>query len=350
MSLSPAQVAQRREGVSASEPAAIVGLDPYRSAIDVWLDKTGRAQPFAGNDRTKWGNTLEPVIRADYAERRGLRVEVPGTLDHPTVTWAKATPDGICYVMGKSVPVRGLEIKTHSFRAAHWYGEPGTDAVPPHELIQCQWNMFVSGLEVWDLVAFIDGQPADYLISRDDELIEMLRERCERFLVDNVRGDKPPEPDGSESYDRYLSTRFPHHGDREKFVNIDTRPEVLVDVQRLRAVRAHLDAYEAEEATIEQRLKLVIADEAGLEWTDFERKKKSNIYYRQASDSSKTDHAAAYVELAQRVQLKFAKKPAVVKAFNALHVEAEAAHTKIVPGSRKFIVPRSWSKKTNKEK
>jgi hypothetical protein len=101
------------------------------------------AAPFAGNDRTKWGNTLEPVIRSDYAERRGLRVEVPGTLDHPTVTWAKATPDGICYVPGNAVPVRGLEIKTHSFRAAHWYGEPGTDAVPAHELIQCQWNMFI---------------------------------------------------------------------------------------------------------------------------------------------------------------------------------------------------------------
>ena len=350
MSLSPAQVAQRRTGISASEVAAIVGLDPYRSPIDVWLDKTGRAQPFAGNDRTKWGNLLEPQIRADYAERRGLRVEVPGTLDHPTVEWAKATPDGICYVRGNAVPVRGLEIKTHSFRAAHWYGEPGTDAVPPHELIQCEWNMFVSGLEVWDLVAFIDGQPADYLIGRDDDLIAMLREQAERFLVDNVKADKPPEPDGSESYDRYLSTRFPHHGDREKFVNIDTNPEVLVDVRRLREVRSQLDALETEEATIEQRLKLVIADEAGLEWTDFEHKKKSHIYYRIASDSSKTDFTAAYAELATRMQLHFAKKAAVVKAFNKLHEEAAAAHTKVTSGTRKFICPRSWSKKNNKEK
>ena len=348
MTLSQAQLAQRREGASASDIAPIVGLDPYRTPVDVWLDKTGRSAPFVGNLRTKWGNTLEGPIRDDYAERRGLRVEVPGTLDHPMVKWAKATPDGICYVMGNSVPVRGLEIKTHSFRAAHWYGEPGTDQVPPHELIQCMWNMFVTGLEVWDLVAFIDGQPADYIIRRDDDLISMLAERVERFLVDNVKADKPPEPDGSESYDRYLSTRFSHHGDREKFVNIDTRPEVMQDVQRLRVVRSQLDELTSEESTIEQRLKLVIGNDAGLEWMDFERKKPSHIYYRQSADSSKTDFAAAYAELAQRVQLHFTKKPAVVKAFNKLHAEAQEANTNTVSGSRKFIVPRSWSKKPTK--
>jgi putative phage-type endonuclease len=346
MSLSPAQLAQRRGGASASDIAPIVGLDPYRSPVDVWLDKTGRAAPFAGNSRTHWGNVLEGPIRADYAERRGLRVEVPGTLDHPTIPWAKATPDGICYVMGNAVPVRGLEIKTHSFRTAHWYGEPGTDQVPAHELIQCMWNMFVTGLEVWDLVAFIDGQPADYLVRRDDDLIGTLRERVERFLVDNVKADKPPEPDGSESYDRYLSTRFSHRNDT--FVNIDTRPEVLVDVQRLREVRAELDELEAEESTIEQRLKLVIGDDSGLEWTDFGTKKKANIYYRLASDGSKTDFAAAYAELATRLQLLFGKR--TVKKINAEMLEARDAHTKITPGSRRFIVPRSWSKKNNKEK
>ena len=122
MTLSPEQIARRREGISASEMAAIVGLDPYRSPIDVFLDKTGRAAPFAGNERTHWGNLLEDPIRNDYATRRGLLVTVPGTLDHPTLPWAKATPDGVCYMPDSAYPCRGLEIKTHSFRVAHLYG------------------------------------------------------------------------------------------------------------------------------------------------------------------------------------------------------------------------------------
>ena len=294
MTLSPEQIARRREGISASEMAAIVGLDPYRSPIDVFLDKTGRAAPFAGNERTHWGNLLEDPIRNDYATRRGLLVTVPGTLDHPTLPWAKATPDGVCYMPDSAYPCRGLEIKTHSFRVAHLYGEPGTDEVPSHELIQCMWNMFVTGLDVWDLVSFIDGQPADYVIRRDDELIDTLRDRAERFLVDNVKADNPPEPDGSESYGKFLSTRYPHRSDAP-YLAIDNKPALLADVAALRSVRAELDRLETEEATIEQRLKVAIGHLSGLEWT--EDKKKVRIHYKLAKDGEKTDWESAYVEL-----------------------------------------------------
>ena len=354
MSLSQAQLAQRRAGISASEVAAIVGLDPYRSPIDVWLDKTNRTQPFVGNLRTKWGHALEPLIRDDYAERRGLRVEVPGTLDHPTVTWAKATPDGVCYVPGNPVPVRGLEIKTHSFRAAHWYGEPGTDQVPPHELIQCTWNLFVSGLDIWDLVSFVDNQPTDYLVTRDDDLILMLRERTERFLVDNVKADKPPEPDGSESYDRYLSTRFSHKD--ETFVSIDGKRDLLANMRRLRDVRSHLDEFETEGKRLEQELKLAIDDNSGLEWTETD-KKKSRIFYRKAKDSEKMDWQGAYHDVVLRAQLALSASkygPSQAQATEALSQIADesaaaAAHMKVVPGSRRFIVPRAWSKNTKED-
>ena len=355
MSLTPEQLAQRRAGISASDVAAIVGMHPYASPIDVWLDKTGRKEPFAGNERTKWGNILEPAIRDDYAERRGVRVEVPGTLDHPTITWAKATPDGICYLPGRGMPENGLEIKTHSFRVRDWYGEQGTDQVPAHELIQCVWNLFVSGLDVWDLVAFIDGQPADYVIRRDDDLIDMLREAAERFLVDNVKADKPPEPDGSKSYDRYLSTRFPHKG--EAFVSIDGRTADLSDVRRLREVRSQLGDLELEAETIAQRLKITIGVNAGIEWTDPGDKRKSRITYRLAKDSEKTDWQAAYGDLLAKAKLvlgvdhgdEMDHERAFHDALKEISDHDIATNIKVSPGSRRFLVPKSWSKKINQE-
>ena len=184
-----------------------------------------------------------------------------------------------------------------------------------------------------------------YAISADDDLIGMLRERAERFFVDNVKADKPPEPDGSESFDNYLSTRFPHRN--EAFVSIDTKIELLGARDRLRRVRSELGILESEKETIEQQLKLAIGHDAGLEWT--EGKKKSRIYYRLAADGEKTDWHAAYVELVNRVQLSFgAIDHGAAPLIATLDAESKLAQTKVTPGSRRFICPKSWSK-NNKE-
>jgi putative phage-type endonuclease len=331
--LSAEQLAQRRAGISATDVSSIVGLNPWSSPIDVFLDKTGRKPPFEGNSRTKWGNLLEPQIRDDYAERRGLRVEVPGTLDHPEVTWAKATPDGICYWPGGAVPINGLEIKSHSSRVAHMYGEPGTDAVPAHILIQCQWNLFVSGLDIWDLVAFIDNQPLDYVIRRDDELIGLLRDRCERFLVDHIRADVPPEPDGSASYDKYLLSRFPQRD--EELRKLEASDKVIDAVHALRIARGHADHYEQTVDTLTQQLKLACGEFAGLEYLD-EHGKRERITYRASKDSTKTDWEGAFREYAARV------------SNDAYAQEAISNHSRTVPGSRRFVVPRAWGKNSSK--
>jgi putative phage-type endonuclease len=353
MSLSPAQLAQRLEGATATDVAAILDLHPYRTKIDVYGDKLGIAPPFAGNERTKWGNILEIPIREDYAERRGVRVEVPGTLTHPTVPWAMATPDGICYRPSQAYPDNGLEIKTHSFRAADQYGDPGTDEVPQHELIQCMWNMFVSGLDVWDLVAFVDGQPADYRIKRDDELIGLMREEAEKFLVDHVRKKVPPGADGSKSYNRYLSTRYPHK--QADLVSLDDKPEAMMLVRSLRAELDQLAQTKTSVEIIKQNLKAVIGEHSGLEWTDLTRpKKKDRIYFRTSKDGTKTDWEAAWRSLVIEAQLALSVDPNddsdsqgdFHEALTNIADEARsrALYTETVSGTRRFNVPKWWSK------
>jgi putative phage-type endonuclease len=375
MSLSPDQLAQRKAGITATDAAAILGLHPYRSPIDVYADKLGIAAPFLGNERTKWGNILEAPIREDYAERYGVRVEVPGTLAHPDVTWAMATPDGICYLPRHSHPRNGLEIKTHSFRAADDYGDPGTDEVPQHELIQCMWSLFVCGLDEWDLVPFVDGQPADYRIKRDDELIGIMREQCERFRVDHILKGVPPDPDGSKSYDGYLSTRYPQRthtatcASRSRpakecnceagvFLSIDSKPETMMLVRALRAELTEFDRVETAVGILKQNLKAVCGDRAGLEWTDAEVKKgKSRITYKLSKDGSKTDWEAAWRSLVTEAQLVLSVDPhddsdrqgELYEALTNIADEKRsiALHTDIVSGTRRFNVPRHWSK--NKE-
>ena len=54
--LTQEQQARRLSGLGASEVPAVLGLDPYRSPLDVYLEKTGVLPPFEGNNFTEWGN------------------------------------------------------------------------------------------------------------------------------------------------------------------------------------------------------------------------------------------------------------------------------------------------------
>jgi putative phage-type endonuclease len=334
--LTDKQLALRKGGITATDIAAICGSHPYKSAINVFLEKRDQALPFVENERVRWGNLLEPVIRADYLTRHPEFAEVRevGTLVKLGCSWAMATPDGIVMKPGKSAgtnifPSHGLEIKTHSIRMAHLYGAPGSDEVPAHELVQCVWNMHVTGLSRWDLVSFIDGQPTDYVIERDDDLIDALVGHAEAFRAALDAGE-PPDPDGTEQFAAYLSTRYP----QSKLAMREATEDEVTAATALRVVRQTVAGLEEVRAKLEQRLKLSIGDAAGISFKD-EDGKPQTITWKTTADRSRVDwerlaRSLAY-DLDQKLEDYF----------------LEAFTTTVTPGPRMFCVPRTWTKKEN---
>jgi len=77
MPLTPTQIAERAKGIGASEAGAILGLDPFASAYDVWLRKTGKVGDVETNDAIEWGNDLEEVIGKRAARVLNCRVTRP---------------------------------------------------------------------------------------------------------------------------------------------------------------------------------------------------------------------------------------------------------------------------------
>lgn len=298
MTLSPAQLARRLEGISATDVSAIVGVSPWRSRISVWQEKRGEAPPWVDTDRTRWGNLLEPVIRSDYAERHGVRVEVPGTLAHPDAEWMLATPDGVAYLSAD--PLNGLEIKCHTIRFAHMYGAPGTDEIPLHEVCQCAWNLAVTGLERWDHVVFMDGQPVEYAVMRDEELIGQLREQCERFLCDNIRGGAVPEPDGSEGFTGWLLQKW--KANPGPMIVLPPEDEALKLIARAKEIRADAAGIEKEHEQIIQALKLKIQDGEGITWVN-EAGKPEKATWKRNKPSVRVDMAGIACDSRQDAQL-----------------------------------------------
>ena len=55
-------------GLAGSDIAAIMGVSKYKKPIDVWLEKTGRADNSFGNRATEMGHRLEPLVCDWYVD------------------------------------------------------------------------------------------------------------------------------------------------------------------------------------------------------------------------------------------------------------------------------------------
>lgn len=192
----------RKDGIGGSDIGAIVGMNPYRGAFDVFVDKTTDESPdISDRDPVYWGTVLEPIVAKEFEKRSGKKVRrcnfILRSAESP---FAFADVDRL--VDGEDA---GLECKTtNAFNCKEWEN----DEVPASYVLQCQWYMYVTGYSKWYIACLIGGQRFVWSeIKRDDDLIKMLVSRAREFW-DNVQNGIPPDIDGSDSCTEYLNSRY----------------------------------------------------------------------------------------------------------------------------------------------
>lgn len=189
MSLTEQQLAERHTGLGGSDAAAALGLSPYKSALELFLEKRERRDLSAPQvSAFRWGNLLEPVIRQEYSNVTHRVVHLPeGTLRHATFPFVLAHVDGI------TDDKRVFEAKTA--RTDQDWGKSGTDEVPHHYLLQVQHYLAVTGLLVADIAVLIGGNDFRiFEVPADQELQQMILESEVEFWSMVERGE-PPSPD-----------------------------------------------------------------------------------------------------------------------------------------------------------
>jgi hypothetical protein len=117
---------------------------------DLVLERiTGKIKEVFVTDAMKRGVALEPRARAWYSMTTGRDVRQVGFVERDDFAGKfGASPDGLC-------EDRGLEIKAltpANHISALISGEPSRDHV-----MQCQFGMFCTGLELWELCYFTDA-------------------------------------------------------------------------------------------------------------------------------------------------------------------------------------------------
>src|SRR3990167_1891809 len=90
----PAYWTERAKLVTASKMAAILGRNPYRSALEQYLVDAGlKAEDDAG-EAAEWGQRLEAVVAEAYGAKTGRTVRMAGQLLRSTrYPWMGATLD-----------------------------------------------------------------------------------------------------------------------------------------------------------------------------------------------------------------------------------------------------------------
>ncbi|MDO3621715.1 YqaJ viral recombinase family protein [Ralstonia pseudosolanacearum] len=271
----------RRTGIGGSDAAAAVGLNPFKSRLELWLEKTGRDAELPRpdpNDTTEpiyWGTLLEPIVAAAYTQQTGRRVrKVNAVLRHPTIPFMLANLDR--EVIG--VPdVHILECKTAGeFGARHW-----KDGVPEYVMLQVQHQLAVTGKSAADVAVLLCGQQlAVHRIERDDELIARLIPLEAQFWH-YVETDTPPPGDGSESADRALRCLYPR--DSGGTVDFSDDRQLSGTFADLVAVREQIEALEVAAAKLKQTIQYAMGDASRALFDTGE------VTFKRAKDSTSTD-------------------------------------------------------------
>jgi putative phage-type endonuclease len=194
--LSAEQKEMRRNGIGASEIAAVCGVSRWEAPLDVWMRKATPSRPplveeGEETERMRVGRALHEALRGLYTAQTGIAVSPGKTLRHAEYRHILATPHGLSYDS-----TRGLTIRCVGPRQMDEWGE-GKEDVPRAVELQCRQGMAVTGRECWDVAVLLGGTDFRvYTLKRDLELEELLLQAANEFWATYVEGDSaPPEPD-----------------------------------------------------------------------------------------------------------------------------------------------------------
>lgn len=242
----------RKQGIGSSDAAAAVGLNPYKSQLELWMEKTGRDDKLPKtdpNDETSpmyWGTLLEHIVAAHYTRRTGHRVRrINAVLQHPSEPWMLANIDR--EVIG-TPDVQILECKTAGLQGSFLWRE----GVPEYIQLQVMHQLAVTGKPCADVAVLICGQDLQiHRIHRDEALIAKLIE-LERAFWHYVQTDTAPLADGSDSADLALRCLYPK--DSGQTLDLSDDLEMASVFSDLLSIREVLSTNVLLEAQLKQRI------------------------------------------------------------------------------------------------
>ncbi|MDE6566472.1 MAG: YqaJ viral recombinase family protein [Lachnospiraceae bacterium] len=241
----------RKRGIGGSDAGAVCGLNPYTTAMDVFVDKMQEnTEEKPDNEAMKQGRDLEEYVARRFTETTGIKVRRSHAM-YVNENYPFMIADVDRLIVGQNA---GLESKTASpYTSDKWKD----GQVPAHYLAQCYHYMAVLGAEAWYIAVVIYGREFKFVkLERDEEIIQHLIQIEEQFWNHHVLAGIMPEPDGSDAAEKFINSYF-------KDSREDSSVPLLGFDEKLKRrceIVALMDRLTMEKKQIEQEIKAYMQD------------------------------------------------------------------------------------------
>lgn len=183
----------RRNGITATESAAILGLNPYVTPWRLWCEKVGRALPadLSSNPLVRFGIEHEDEVRQLF-ELKHLEVVMPACGEFDEDALFRASFDGLTSAM------EPVEIKCPSESTLADVREKGLESTAGRLYrIQLQHQLMVCGAKHGWLVFYdrTNTELVEFEVVRDEALIADIRSKGREFFDRFVAKRKEPPKD-----------------------------------------------------------------------------------------------------------------------------------------------------------
>jgi putative phage-type endonuclease len=193
MPLTTEQLALRKNSIGSSDVAALLGVSPWATPYDLWLEKTGRLPDPVEKPWMRVGSRLEAGVLDEFEEAHGP-IERGVLIERVDLRMA-CNVDGIL-IAGRE-PIEAKTAGLFGPLGDEW-GDEGSDAVPVAYVVQAHAHMIVLNAPLCHVPALLGGIGfRDYRVQRSERLADAIMARCESFWRVNVQGDTPPDAKGS---------------------------------------------------------------------------------------------------------------------------------------------------------
>lgn len=206
---------ERKGYFGGTDAAAVMGLSPWTTPVELWQQKTGR-KPREEVTEAKQkiydrGHKLEPFIRdmvVDKLRDMGLVVDLVASneryadaefpflaceIDFELIVTGDVEIGGKVYTMTDE-RINGDAKSVTGFARKKW-GETDTEDVPIEYATQFLHGLGVTRRNFCLVAALRSFDDVDiFWTVRDDEIIEAMREKMLRFWTEHVLADVPPDP------------------------------------------------------------------------------------------------------------------------------------------------------------
>lgn len=247
----------RKGYIGGSDVAAILGISKWKTAYQLWLEKTGQAEDEPINEQRERvfarGKRLEPVVLDMLAEETGIEITARNQRYKDS-----ELPFMACEIDAETGDTN-IEIKTvHPFAAKDW-GDEGTDEIPVYYTAQVMHGLAITQRKECIVAALIGADDLRiHRVEYDAEAAEMIRNKVRWFWTDCVLGGVAPEPVSLDDVRRMFA--------RDIGTEINATVEVRDAVLRLKGISEQIKALDSEADELKTRVQAYMEDAAVLTW------------------------------------------------------------------------------------